>query len=122
MKEVRTEIQIVKRTKQFDIMFKQSKALYNTANYIRRQAFDYHYWDKKEIEKYNEKYRDLFKDRTKHKILKYEELAKICHSKLPWQCFQQILRLLAKDWRVFFWLKWIQKNRKPPWFKKKEFL
>lgn len=46
MKEMRTEIQIVSRTEQFDIMFKQSKAVYNVANYIRRQAFDYHYWKK----------------------------------------------------------------------------
>lgn len=79
--------------------------------------------DKKmEIEKYNEKYRNLFKDKTKHKTFKYEELTKICYSKLPWQCFQQILRLLDKDWKSFFNLKWITKNRKPPWYKKKEFL
>lgn len=122
MKEVRTEIQIVRRTKQFNIMFKQSKAVYNVANYIKRQAFDYHYWNKKNIEEYNEKYRNHFKDKTKHKILKYEELSKICHSKLPWQCFQQILRLLDKDWKAFFNLKWIQENRKPPWFKHKEFI
>ena len=122
MKEVRTETQIVKRTKQFNIMFKQSKAVYNVANYIRRQAFDYHYWNKKPIKQYDEKYRDLFKDRTTHKILKYEELAKICYSKLPWQCFQQILRQLDSDWKTFFRLKWIQENRKPPWYKQKEFL
>ena len=122
MKEMRTETQIVSRTEQFNIMFKQSKAVYNVANYIRRQAFDYHYWNKKPIEKYDEKYRDLFKDRTKHKILKYEELAKICHSKLPWQCFQQILKQLDADRKSFFSLKWIQENRKPPWYKQKEFL
>ena len=122
MKEMRTEIQIVKRTKKFNIMFKQSKALYNVANYIKRQAYDYHYWNKKPIEEYNEKYRDLFKDKTEYKTFKYEELAKICYSKLPWQCFQQILRLLDKDWKSFFNLKWIQENRKLPWFKKKEFM
>ena len=43
MKEIRTETQIVSRTKQFNIMFKQSKALYNVANYIKRQNFDYYY-------------------------------------------------------------------------------
>lgn len=46
MKEIRTETQIVRRTKQFNIMFKQSKDLYNVANYIKRQAYDYHYWQK----------------------------------------------------------------------------
>ena len=121
MKKIRTETHIVSRTEQFNIMFKQSKAVYNVANYIRSQAFDYHYWQKKSIEEYNEKYRDLFKDKIKHKTFKYEELAKICYSKLPWQCFQQILRLLDKDRKAFFNLKWIQENRKPPWFKKKEF-
>ena len=121
MKVLRTETQIVSRTKQFNIMFKQSKALYNTANYIKRQNFDYYYWDKKSIEKYNEKYRDYFKDRTKKKILDYYDLVDICYSKLPWQCFQQILRQLDSDWKTFFWLKWIIENRKPPWFKKKEF-
>ena len=122
MKEIRTETQIVSRTKQFNIMFKQSKALYNTANYIKRQAYDYHYWDKKNIEKYDEKYRDLFKDRTQKKILDYYDLVDICYSKLPTQCFQQILLLLDQDWKSFFNLKWIKKNRKPPWYKQKEFL
>ena len=49
MKEIRTETQIVRRTKQFNIMFRQSKALYNVANYIKRQAYDYHYWKKMKI-------------------------------------------------------------------------
>ena len=126
MKEMRTETQIVSRTKQFNIMFKQSKALYNVANYIKRQNFDYYYWQKKPIEEYNEKYRDHFKDRdkdeTKKKMLDYYDLVDICYSKLPTQCFQQILWLLDKDWKSFFSLKWIQENRKPPWYKHKEFL
>ena len=122
MKEIRTETQIVSRTKQFNIMFKQSKALYNVANYIKRQNFDYYYWNKKPIEEYNEKYRNYFKDRTKHKILSYYDLVDICHSKLPTQCFQQILRQLVADWKAFFSLKWIQKNRKLPWYKQKEFM
>ena len=122
MKEIRTETQIVKRTKQFNIMFKQSKALYNVANYIKRQNFDYYYWQKKPIEEYNEKYRDLFKDRDKYKMLNYFDLVDICHSKLPSHSFQQILRQLDSDWKTFFSLKWIQKNRKLPWYKQKEFM
>ena len=126
MKEIRTETQIISRTEQFNIMFRQSKALYNVANYIKRQNFDYYYWNKKPIEEYNERYRDHFKDRdkdeTKKKMLDYFDLVKICYSKLPSHTFQQILRLLDKDWKSFFSLKWIQENRKPPWYKHKEFL
>lgn len=117
-KELRVEIHIVKRTKQFNIMFKQSKAAYNVANYVMRQAFDYRYWKKKNIEEYDKRYREYFKD----KMLYYKDLNKICKSKLPAQCHQQILKLVERDWKSFYWLKQKQKWKKLPWYKQNEFM
>lgn len=111
------EKQIVNRTEEFNAMFKQSKALYNMWNYIMRQWFKYHYWwllyrdcDKK--------YRKLFKK----KMIWYYDLEKVLDSRLSSSARQQILRLLDKDWKSFYALKWVQNNRWLPWFKQKEFM
>lgn len=96
-------------------MFKQSKSLYNMWNYLMRQSYEYHYrWRK--YKDCNVKYRNIFKKN----MIWYYELEKVLESRLPSSTRQQILRLLDKDWKSFYALKW--RKRWLPWFKRKEFM
>lgn len=112
-----TETHIVNRTQKFNIMFKQSKALYNSWNYLMKQAYEYHYWWKN-FNDCDVEYKNIFEK----KMIWYKDIEKVLKSRLPWQCRQQILMLLEKDWKSFYKLKWMQNNRGFPSFKIKEFM
>lgn len=81
---IRTEQIALKEDKKIGSLCHVSKNLYNEANYIIRQNF-------------------IFKD----KWIRYQELDKLLkessnYRSLPTQTAQQILRILDRNWKSFF--------------------